>query len=384
VNVIVIGAGIIGVSIADELARRGASVHVLDMRSPGRGASQASAGILAPYTEAHERTHLLEMGTRSLALFDAFVAGAVERSGRPVEYARTGTLEIALNEEDESRLRASRAWLNAIGVRTEWLTSAEVRDIEPAVTPAAAGGLLNRAHGFAGVTSLVTALAESAKLAGASFETPAEAVEIAPKRDGGADVRAGDRRYSADIVVLAAGSWSGRVKVTDAPALPVRPVRGQLLHLRWPEQEGRPSLPLPSRVVWGSDCYTVPWSDGSLLVGATVEDVGFDERVTLDGVRGLAEAAAALLPGAKAGEFVAARAGLRPASPDGLPIIGPLPSAPAVIAATGHYRNGVLLAPLTAAIVADAVLDGRQDQVFAVTTPARFLDQNGGKNRTAS
>ena len=146
------------------------------MRSPGRGASQASAGILAPYTEAHERTPLLEMGTRSLALFDDFVGGAAARSGRPVEYARTGTLEIALNENDEFRLRASRAWLNGIGVRTEWLTAADVRDLEPAVNSAVVGGLLNRAHGWAGVMSLVTALTESANLAGAFFETPVEAV----------------------------------------------------------------------------------------------------------------------------------------------------------------------------------------------------------------
>jgi glycine oxidase len=210
-------------------------------------------------------------------------------------------------------------------------------------------------------------MVESAKLAGASFEMPVEAVTLTPSRDGVA-ITAGDRRYSADAVVLCAGTWSGRVKVVGARPVPVHPVRGQLLHLQWTS-----SAPPPTRILWDSQCYIVPWADGSLLVGATMEDAGFDERVTLDGVRTLAEAAGALLPAAKAGAtFVAARVGLRPASPDGLPIIGPLADAPRVCVATGHFRNGVLLTPLTAQLVADSVLDGRRDAALDVTSPARF------------
>ena len=370
-HVLVLGAGIIGVSIADELARRGASVTVLDMRSAGRGASQASAGILAPYTEAHERGPLFELGTRSLALFDAFVAGARERGGRTIDYARSGTLEVALSDDDASRLRASKAWLEAVGVSTEWLDSPDARAFEPAVTPAVRGALFNARNGWVGVGSLVVALVESAKRSGAVFHSPVEAVEVAPRAKG-ADVRAGDRRYSADAVVLAAGSWSGRVKISGVPPLPIRPVRGQLLHLQWAGETGRPAAPPPSRVLWGTGCYIVPWPDGSLLVGATVEEAGFDERVTTEGVRSLAEAAGDLVPAAKAGEFIAARAGLRPAAPDGLPVIGPFGAAPSVVVATGHYRNGVLLAPLTATMVADVVLEGRADAAFAITSPDRW------------
>ena len=364
--IVVIGAGIIGVSIADELARRGARVHVLDMRSPGRGASQASAGILAPYTEAHERTALLELGTRSLAMFEDFAAGVRERSARPLDFARSGTLEVAHDDADVSRLGASRAWLDAIGVPVEWMPASDLRTFEPAVSPSSRGALFNPAHAWVGVRSLVTGLVESAKLAGASFETPVEAVDLMPRGDA-VDVRAGERRYQADAVVLAAGTWSGRVKIAGARPIPVRPVRGQLLHLQW-----NAGTPPPARVVWDRHCYIVPWPDGSLLAGATMEDVGFDERVTLEGVRCLAEAAAALLPAAKAGTFLAARAGLRPASPDGLPVIGPLADAPRVCAATAHYRNGVLLAPLTAQVVADWVLEGRRDAAIDVTTPSRF------------
>jgi glycine oxidase len=246
--IVVIGAGIIGASIANELARRGARVHVLDMRSPGRGASQASAGILAPYTEAHERTPLLALGTRSLALFDDFVADVRERSGRAIDYARTGTLEVAFSADDESRLRASRAWLDEIGVPVEWLSAADVRREEPSLHPSVRGGLLNPVHGWVGVASLVTGLVESAKRSGVTFEAPIDAADVAPRRGGGAEIRAGDRRFEADAVVVAAGSWSGRLKIAGAPTLPIRPVRGQLLHLRWPGAQTP-----PSRIVWSRD-----------------------------------------------------------------------------------------------------------------------------------
>jgi len=305
-------------------------------------------------------------------MFDAFIGGARARSGRLVDFARSGTLDVARDENDASRLRASKAWLDATGVSAEWLTASELRAFEPAVHPSAVGGLFNPAHAWVGVRSLLTALVESAKLAGASFEAPVEAVDVVP-RGTSVDVRAGARRYSADVVVLAAGTWSGRVKVAGVRPIPVRPVRGQLLHLQWTA-----ATPLPSRVIWDRDCYIVPWPDGSLLVGATVEEVGFDERVTLEGVRSLAEAAGALLPAAKAGTFVAARAGLRPASPDGLPIIGPVADAPRVCVATGHFRNGVLLAPLTASLVADWILDGRRDAALDVTTPDRFTTVEKG------
>lgn len=365
-SVVVVGAGVIGVSIADALARRGAGVTVLDMRSPGRGASQASAGILAPYTEAHAHTPLLDLGTRSLSLFDRFVASTSERSGRLIEYARTGTLEIAFDEGDEHRLRSSLAWLEAAGVPGAWLDARSLRSAEPAASPDARGGLVVRPHGFVGVSSLVSALGESARRGGAVFVSPVEVAKVVPRADC-VEVRAGELHYAADAVVIASGSWSRRVRVENVAELPVRPIRGQLLHLKWV------GAGLPSRVVWGPHCYTVPWSDGSLLVGATVEDVGFDEATTVAGIRELSDAVGRLLPAARNASFIEARAGLRPATPDGLPAIGPLRTAPRVTMATGHYRNGILLTPLTAEIVADYVLEGTIDPVFAVTTPDRFL-----------
>jgi glycine oxidase len=364
-RIVVVGAGVIGAAIAEALAVRGAEVVVLDMRSPGRGASHASAGILAPYTEAHENSLLLKLGTRSLAMFDAFVSRAAEHSGRTVEYSRNGTLEVALDSGDVERLKSTQRWLDQTGVSNAWIEGGWLQTCEPAATTRALGGLLVSDHGLVGVSSLVAALVQSARLAGAVFESPVEAVEVMA-RPNHVDVRTATRRYAADAVVVAAGSWSRRVRIEHQPPLPIRPVRGQLLHLAW-----ELSAP-PSRVVWGPKCYTVPWSDGSLLVGATVEQVGFDEHSTAAGVHALLSAAIELLPDAGRAAVEAVRVGLRPATPDGLPAIGPLGTAPRVTIATGHFRNGILLAPLTADLVARQLLDGEIDPVTEFLTPDRF------------
>lgn len=362
-NVIVIGAGVIGSSVADVLARRGLDVTVLDMRAPGRGATQASAGVLAPFIEADDDSPLLGLAVRSLGLWDEFVAGLRARATRPIEYARTGTLEVALDEDEAAHLRRSRLALDARGVATEWLEATALSSFEPAVTGEATAGLFTPSHGFVGVASLMDALVESSRLAGATFVQPAEAVRIDTARDG-VSVQADQRTYDADWVVVAAGSWSSRVRVRGASLPPVRPIRGQLLQTTW-------TAPLPRRSVWGSGCYTVPWSDGTLLVGATVEDVGFDERSTVEGVAGLAAAVQRMLPAAAQASIEAIRVGLRPASPDGLPWIGPLAAAPRVVTAAGHFRNGVLLAPLTADLVARIIVDQTQDPMLAMTSPNR-------------
>ena len=364
-HVIVVGAGIIGAAIAERLAVRGAEVTLLDMRAPGRGASQASAGILAPYTEAHRLSPLLDLGVRSLSLYDDFVAGVVERSGRSVEYARTGTLEVAFDAHEDRGQRETAEWLSGRAIEHRLLDAADARAFEPTLAPETTGGLFVAAHGFVAVRALVAALVHSARFHGAVLETGTEVVEIVSSADG-VQVKSRDRRWEADAVVLAAGSWSKTVRVAGATTLPVRPIRGQLLQLRWAGSD------LPRRVVWASDCYVVPSVDQSLLVGATMEDVGFDERSTVDAVEGLMRAVMRVLPAARDASLTEVRVGLRPHA-DELPAIGPLPQAARVTIATGHYRNGVLLAPLTAEIVSNYVLDGVTDPAFDVTTPARFV-----------
>jgi glycine oxidase len=365
-TVLVVGAGVVGAAIAEELAVRGARVSVIDMRAPGRGASQASAGILAPFIESHGEAAMLELGRRSLALYDAFVERAARESGRRVEYARSGTLQVALNEPEAAELEVAKRHLDTAGVEARWLDRPAMASFEPAVTHAAVGALFTPAHAFVGVTDLVTALVTSARFAGASFENAVEAVEVDPGADG-VVVRAGTRTYDADVVVVAAGSWTSRIRIKGATPPPVRPVRGQLLHLQWP-----PQALLPQPIVWSSACYTVPWSDGTLLVGATVEEVGFDEHSTVEAVRDLSAAVSALLPDAARASIEAVKVGLRPALPDRLPAIGRLARAPRVMMASGHFRNGVLLAPITAKLVADSLVDNIDDPILASTSPDRF------------
>jgi glycine oxidase len=365
-RVAIIGAGIIGASIADALASRGARVTMFDMRAPGAGASQASAGVLAPFIEAKPGSPLLALGARSLAMWDAFMAGVRQRApGSDVEYARTGTLEVALSADEHAHLKTSAAWLASQGVAYEWLEGQALTPRAPLVSPAAAGALYIPDHRIVNVTALVRALVQAARLSGAVCVTPTEIVQVDQVKDI-VEVRIGDERRPFDHVVIAAGSWTRRVRVAGAPVFPVRPIRGQLLHLRWPDG------PRPTHSIWGSRCYTVPWSDGSLLVGATVEDVGFDERSTVAGVRELLDAVSELLPSSVNASLEAVRVGLRPATTDHLPLLGALASRPRVVLAAGHYRNGILLAPLTADIVSRLLLDDERDPALDITKPERY------------
>ncbi len=366
-DVIIIGAGVIGCACAFELASAGARVTVFDLRHIGQGASQASAGVLAPYIEGHESGPLRTLGRRSLDLFDGFVQRVLAASGRIIQYTRGGTLEIALDPDLADRLRRSGDVLHQEGVAAHWVDAHDLRDVEPLVATGALGGLLIDMHGFVGVPEFTDALAAAAMRAGARFALDARVLSIAPTADQRVVVTTGNGPSVADHVILAAGSWAGQIRI-DGVAEPVaiKPVRGQLLHLAWPT-----SQPL-RHVLWGTDCYIVPWLNGRVLVGATVEDAGFDERATAAGVRDLLEAGCALVPHLCQASFEEVRVGLRPASPDGSPIVGKSEVVPGLIYATGHYRNGVLLTPLTAALVNSLVMGEDADSALEMLSPSRF------------
>ena len=364
-DIIVIGAGIVGCAVADELAHRGASVEIVDERPVGMGATQASAGILAPYIETREGHPLLDLAVRSLSLYKDFVERAVSEGGAPVAYQRTGTITVAADESEWSALQASAAFLTRCGVRSSLLDAAAAKEEEPNLAGSAVGALLIEDHGFVSANDLTRALVASARRRGAQLIEQSRVRRISAQSDD-LIVETDRGTLTADAVVLAAGSWSGEIGVNGvAVRLPVRPVRGQLLYLNW---AGTPMR----RVVWTHRCYFVPWDDGTLLVGATMEEAGFDERVTVAGVRDLLESACELIPHVWSAGFRGARVGLRPGTPDDLPVIGTSARMPKLFYATGHYRNGVLLAPLTARLVADAVLDGRIDPALASVSPSRF------------
>ncbi len=365
-EVAIVGAGVIGCACAHELAAAGARVAVFDARGIGGGASQASAGVLAPFIEGHESGPLRELGRRSLDLYDDFVQRVIADSSLSVQYARNGTLEIALEVEEADRLRSAATTLQKDGISARWIDADELRVVEPLAATGARGGLLIERHGFVGVPDLTDALAAAAMRAGATFALNTRVISIAPGPRGRVVVETENGASTVDHAILAAGSWAGQVKVVGVNPIAVRPVRGQLLHLAWPTAQ-----PL-RHVLWGSDCYIVPWLGGRVLVGATVEDAGFDERATAAGVRDLLEAGCSLVPHLWQASFTEVRVGLRPASPDGLPIVGRSSAVPGLIYATGHYRNGVLLAPLTAALVKDTVLGNGSDSALATLAPSRL------------
>jgi glycine oxidase len=321
VNVAVIGGGVIGYAVAFELASRGARVRVLDQRGPGQGATRASAGMLAPYIEGHHEP-LLRLATCSLSLYDAFIERLAAAAGQRIEYRRTGSLQIPQSEARRAELRATAARLATDRVPHEWRGE----------------GLFIGSHGYVRVPHLMTALEAATARLGVESAT----VQVDRPDPGTLD---------ADAVVIAAGSWSGRL--TKAP---VRPIKGQTVELR-------AASPLPEHIVWGDDCYVVPWEDGSAIVGATAEDVGFDEAIDEPARERLVSAARRLVPALAEAVVRDTRVGLRPATPDELPVIGRSTTMPGVIYATGHYRNGILLAPLTAVLVADVMVPGGGTEV---------------------
>lgn len=362
-DVAVVGAGIAGAAIAWELTARGASVTVLDSRGAGLGATQAAAGMLVPYIEGFGRP-LLQMAARSLEMYDAFIERVAQDSGIGVGYHRTGSLQVAMAGEPVDELGVAAACVKKAGIRCTLLDARQTREAEPQLSPEVTAGLLIPDHGFVLATELVRALMAASIKRGARVHTPERVFRMA-RHDGGVEIQLKHDRVTARHAVLAAGSWSGQIEISGVPALPVRPVRGQLVELA----SGGPSL---RRITWGSRCYLVPSSPGSILAGATVEEAGFDERVTAAGVHGLLEAAGDLVPRLWQDTFASARVGLRPATPDGLPIMGRSNTLPGLVYATGHFRNGVLLAPLTGRVVADLILENREDDVLRTTSPQRF------------
>ncbi|MEX2270742.1 MAG: FAD-dependent oxidoreductase [Vicinamibacterales bacterium] len=373
----IIGAGIIGCAIAHELASRGAKVTVFERRGVARGASWASAGVLAPWIEAgHARKRsgvsgapratepggvqgappteedpLLEMCARSLALYDDFVDRVRADGGAAFDYARAGTLEAAFTEDQAAALRRTAQALASHGVRAAWLDRHDARALEPALGGGVLGGLRIDEHGFVEMPGLVDAVSVAARMRGAAFHSPVDITKIEPAPAGKVRIHAAGTTHTFDHLVIAAGSWANRLKA-GGPS--IRPVKGQLVRLKF---DAAPA----TRVLWSEGCYMVPWRDGTLLVGATVEDAGYDERPTAAAVTSLLDAAAALLPATRDAGFVDVRAGLRPAPADGggLPHIGAAPALANVTIATGHFRNGVLLAPLTAKLVADQLIPAR-------------------------
>jgi glycine oxidase len=363
-SVIVVGAGIVGCTVAYELATAGARVQVFETRTPGQGATRASAGILAPFIEGHGSALLRQLGKRSLDLYDAFMQRLAADSGEEIVYQRNGTFEIAFSAEDVERLTALSKALHADGIASSWIQPEGFSDFEPQASTKALGALMIPTHGFVGVSQLTLAAMRAAEKLKIRFKSAIGAIRIMRLPNGRVGVKTANAVWEADKVVLAAGSWSSQITVEGAEPIPVKPIRGQLIQMQTEPGAIR-------RVIWGPNGYLVPWPDGSVLIGSTVEDVGFDESHTEDAVAQLRNAAIELVPSLANAEISSIRTGLRPKGPDDVPLLGPSRVVPGLIYATGHYRNGVLFTPLTVQFVSDLIFNRPADPALKDLDPSR-------------
>ncbi|GGU19724.1 glycine oxidase ThiO [Streptomyces lavendofoliae] len=372
-DVLVVGGGIIGLVTAWRASRHGLRVAVADPE-PGGGAARVAAGMLAAVTELHygEET-LLGLNLESARRYPDFVAELREASGgMDVGYRACGTLAVALDADDRAHLRELHALQQRSGLRSEWLTGRECRRLEPMLAPGVRGGLRVDGDHQVDPRRLAAALVAACERAGVVFHRArAERLVVAGGRAAGAVLDDG-AEPAAGQVVLAAGSLSGRLGGVPREVLPpVRPVKGQVLRLSVP----RAYAPFLSRtvraVVRGSQVYLVPRENGELVVGATSEELGWDTTVTAGGVYELLRDAHELVPGITELPLTETRAGLRPGSPDNAPLLGPT-ALPGLHLATGHYRNGVLLTPVTGDVMATVLTTGELPEQARAFAPGRF------------
>ena len=357
-DAIVIGGGVIGLSIARELAPR-KSVLVLDRGPTGGGASWAAAGMLSPLSEADNDGPFFQLCSRSFSLYEDFVRGLAEETGIDCGYSDSeGVLALATTGETESALQRRAAWQKKAGFEVELLSGDDVRKLEPCITAAVRTALFIPRERSVAPRKLVNAIRESCLNRGVDIQTGI-AVESISKDS----VRAGHTNFEAPCVIVASGVWSGEMKGLD-PAIPVQPRKGQILSL------GAPSKPFKRIIRW-QHTYFVPRSNGEIIVGATEEDAGFDGAITPAGVGQLLTEAQQISSHAGAWPILEMWTGLRPATPDRLPILGPS-SIPGVYYATGHYRNGILLAPITASIMADLTENRKPAVPIESFLPSRF------------
>ena len=343
-DVVVVGAGIQGCGVALRLAQAGRRVVVLERSVPGAEASSAAGGILSPGVEAVEPGPFYALCRASLELYPSFVQELERLSGLWVGHRAGGTLEVAFDDRMAHVLAARAARLERAGLPVEVLDGDAARRLEPGLAAAGAGARF--------VTGQVRGVAvEDGRVAGVDHESG---------------------RIAAPVAVIAAGAWTMQVRGNELPPGSVRPVRGQIAVL-----DTRP--PLLRRVVFSEKGYLVPRPDGRILAGSTMEEAGFEKAVTAGGLLHLMELALEIAPGLSSAPVVDTWSNFRPATPDGLPILGP-GSTPGLHYATGHYRNGILLAPVTAEVVSAAVL-GREPRVdLAPFSPARLGSGRPGRS----
>ena len=386
-DAVVVGAGVIGLSVAWAAARRGLSVCVIERHHPGSGASSVAAGMLAPVGEASfGENDLLELNLTSHAIWPGFAESLEEYTGAEAGYLPLGALHVAFDRDEEAELRRKGELHDRLGLESGWLDADECRELEPGLAPSLIGGLYVPGDAAADPRQLVSALALA--LERSNGDLVAGSAPLSARFNGSGVVLELDDgvRIGASRLVLATGAWSAG---SESPWLPselraeVRPVKGQILELKAMPPV---SEQVASRIVCGERFYAVPRADGTLALGATVEEKGFDSQITAGAVHELLREGYRALPDIAELQFIGARAGLRPTTPDNAPLIGASPQEPNLIYATGHFRNGILLAPATAEIVA-SLLAGEAPRIepdLAPFRPGRFAERGSAAKRVTA
>jgi glycine oxidase len=362
-DVLVIGGGIVGCAVAHALARRGASVLVLERDHPGGRTSATAAGMLNPFTGGLAEGPLLAIGSRALEEIGSVVDEVRELSGVDPGLVWSGVLRVAGSDREATLLRDQAAKLEAYNL--QWIGREALQEREPGVSSDAVGAIWSPSEGYVEPPLLTRAFEGAALRRGARLErgVPVQGLRLEGNRVQGVRTPEGD--YAAGQIVLCAGAWSGLFEESFGFPIPVEPIRGQIVELGRPPATGAP-------IVWGLGVYLVPRQDGRLLVGATEERVGFEARVTAGGVQGLLEGGCSVFPEIRKYEFRSARVAFRPGTPDDCPLVGRVPGAQGAWLATGHYRHGILLAAITADRLAAALLEGEAPVELEPLDPARF------------
>jgi glycine oxidase len=377
-DVVIVGGGIIGVSIAFELAQRNLRVVVLDRQELMREASWAAAGMLSPAPECPAAIPLVPLGRASLALYSRFIDAIEESSGFGTGYRTDGALEVLCHGDTERELSTLVALHHGLGLACEPLPLEEAKEMEPALGREARAAAFLPNEASVNPRALTSALITSSKLAGAELRSGAEVVSLVTdrKRCTSLKTSAGEV-FSAGHFVVAAGCWTSRLSEV-APFAPTRPVRGQMVSLK------NGGIPL-RRVLRSQRGYIVPRDPGTpqtLVAGSTLENAGYQKAVTSGGLEEILGAVNELAPTLAGSEILETWSGLRPGTPDQLPILGPT-NIEGLLIATGHYRNGILLAPVTAKLVAEWITDGRTSLNCEDFSPLRFLRGNADWSATA-
>ena len=363
-DVVVIGGGVIGLSVARALVQRGVrDVCLLERAALGMEASFAAGGILAPQAEADGRDEFFELACRSRDLYAEFAESLFAETGVDVELDTTGTLYVAFTEGDEIEIDKRFDWQSKAGLAVEKLTAREARELEPCVGETLRGALLFPRDVQVENRRLLHALVNSADKLGVTIvtETNVEALALERTKIGGVQTSRGF--VSAPKVIVAAGAWSSMIEHTQVPK--IEPVRGQMICF-----DAKPQL--TRHVIYSPRGYLVPRKDGRLVAGSTSENAGFTKQVTAGGISSILAHAREISPQIDNLPIRDTWAGLRPRAADGLPVLGPCDEIDGLVYATGHYRNGILLAPVTGELIAEAVVNGHISPLLAAFSPNRF------------